>query len=88
MYICSIVVFLNSIFASVELMSHGLYPTVCSSVCGFLIHLGGILFCLGMAGRIRWMCVVMLWSAMEVVVGTVVVLKILHFISFFDVRYL
>jgi len=33
-------------------------------------------------------CVVLLWSAMEVVMGTVVLLKVLHFISLFNVRHL
>ena len=88
MSICIIVVFVNSTFASLELMSCGLYSANCSSVCRFIIYFGEILFCLGMAGRIRWMCMVLLWSAMEVVMGTVVLLKILHFISLFNVRYL
>ena len=81
-------VFVNSIFGSIELMSYGLYSANCSSVCRFVIYFGEILFCLDLAGRIRWMCVVLLWSAVEVVMGTVVLLKILHFISLFNVGYL
>ena len=83
-----IVVLVNSIFGSVELMSCGLHSANCSSVCRFVIYFGETLFCLGLAGRIIWMCVVLLWSAMEVVMGTVVLLKVLHFISLFNVRYL
>jgi hypothetical protein len=70
-----------------RLMSCGLYCANFCSVCRFVIYFGEILFCFGRDRKIQMaVCVVLLWSAMKVVMGTVVLLNTLHFISLFNVR--
>jgi hypothetical protein len=69
------------------LMSCGLYCANFSSVCRFVIYFGEILFCFGPDRKIQMaVCVVLLRSAMEVVMGTVVLLNALHFVYLFNVR--
>lgn len=69
------------------LMSCGLYYANFSSVYRFVIYFGEILFYFGPDRKIQMaVFVVLLWSAMEGIMGTVVLLNTLHFISLFNVR--